>query len=279
MKERSLELVRMIDECIPTVDRGPIREAQAESRRLAGEAKRARDAVVEKVRRGEDPQVPLGLRPPIRRVKTDGRGRDLDGVLLGRAAVTPQLVKHWEFRRDVLAGAIISVHSDAAANLPQATALLSAARGQLAFLRDRQSFRDEAGLELEVALKRFEDTRLTLIEGINEGHQVASQAAARLEGLAGEIAAAKMAERGVDVISPILAGRVAAAMGDVVDLIDSSPRVNYSEPVTGKPAASNDVRNRSVSSYRSPKPPVPEPQPVVDWDVQAHSLPGVVYTR
>ncbi|HEY2304190.1 MAG TPA: hypothetical protein VGH66_19980 [Acidimicrobiales bacterium] len=286
IKARSIELVHMLDECVPTVDRTPIRDAQAEARRLAGEAKRARDAVVEKVRRGQDPGVPLGLKPPIRKVHTDGRGRDLDGVLLGRAVISKEIIRHWEFRRDVLAGAIISVHQDAAEKLPTAAPLLAAARGHLAELADRHSFKDEAGAELEAALKRFEDTRGILAEGINEGQHVADDAAAHLEGLAGEIAAAKMAERGVDTVSPFVAGRLAAAMGDVVDLIDASPRVNYGEtaptPVAGQPAAGatgGDVRNRSVSSYRSAKPPVPGPPPEVDWDLRAHSIPGVVYTR
>lgn len=253
MGERSAELAERLRSLVPEVNRDEIREVQAESRRLAAEATRARDQIAEMVRKGQPlpAGVTVGLQPPIRKVPSGGRDRKAYETLQGRPVISPELLEYWCHRRDVVGPAIVRAHETAALDLPPAAALLACARGHLASLRTRGAFVAEGGLDLEVALKAVDAVRGQLIEGVSEGQAVTTEATGRLESLAGQLASVKVASSGVEVSDVWLAGRIAGALGiDVIgDLTNPLGGVQppAPTPVTGKPAA--QVKGRSAAEH------------------------------
>jgi hypothetical protein len=249
--ERSRQLAELLEAAIPVVDKTPIREALAESKRLGGEAHKARDRVVAAARRGKDlPGVVLGPVAPIRRVPAGRRDREAYDALQGRACVTAELVAYWAFHRDVLGPAITAAHEDAAAKLPQATALLAAVTGHLSALRQRGAFAEEGRAELEAVRQRFDECRGHLQEGVNDGRMVTTQAVERLEALQGEATAAKIQGQGVDFLSPWIAGKVAALLGH--DFVDATQPLG---PQAKEPVP-HPVVTRSTASWRAAVEPI-----------------------
>jgi hypothetical protein len=254
MRERSLELAGMLESQIPVVDKTGIREARAESSRLAGEARRARDQVAEAVRKGLPlpPGCTLGVQPPIRKVPSEPGDRRAYDTLQGRPVISEETLEHWRYRRDVVAAAVEGCYRRAAEQMPQATALTAAAKGHLAVLAQRDSYRAEAGEALEVALRALEDVAGVLRGGIVEAQEIANEASAELDRLRAEVATARVAASGVDLglNDRWIAGRVAGALG--IELIGDlanplgAPAGPATTPVTGRPAR-GEVRGRSAA--------------------------------
>jgi hypothetical protein len=235
--ERSRELATMLENAIPTVDKTQIREALAESKRLGTEARKARDTVVERVRKGRDPGVTLGPVAPIRKVPSDRQEAAVYEVTKGRAILTAELVAYWAFQRDVVGPAIVSAYEAAAEQLPLDQTLLATVAGHLALLRQRGIFVDEGREELDTARRHFDACRGRLQEGVNDGRLVSDRAGEVLENLQGEATAAKMQGQGVDFLSPWLAGKVAALLGH--EIIDAKsplgpPKQPAPHPVAGR---------------------------------------------
>jgi hypothetical protein len=113
LKERSRDLAAQLDAAIPTVDRTGIREALAESRRLAVAADEARADIERRLSRGQPPGVQLGPHGPVRRVKVLPNGRDAEPFLRGRIAVTSELVAFHRHRIDVVAAAFRDAYTSA----------------------------------------------------------------------------------------------------------------------------------------------------------------------
>jgi hypothetical protein len=248
LSERSTELARMLEAAIPVVDKSAIREALAESRRLALVARKARDDVAQLVRRGQSLPVGcvLGVQPPIRRVPSGAGDRRAYDVLQGRAVVTPELVDYWIHRRDVVGPAIVSAYQSAAEALTPLPPLLAAARGHIALLRQRQSFPAENGEVVLAALAHCDAARGELLAGVNDGEQISTEAVARLEILRGEGAAAKIQGHGADWVTPWVAGKIASALE--LDVVDVNAPLGASPPARVSPVA---TRSRSTSSWRA----------------------------
>jgi hypothetical protein len=162
LKERSAELAQLLDAGHPVVDRSHVRQALAESQRLAREARRARQEVAARVAAGLDARCVVGRQPPVRRVQTDPRtGRDLD-PLGGRSAVTSELLDFWTHKRDVVAAAVESSYREAAERTPYRPALVASAKAHIGLLRTRETMLSESGVELEGAVNAYEQSFVNL---------------------------------------------------------------------------------------------------------------------
>jgi hypothetical protein len=201
LKQRSAELTGLLDAGHPVTGGAP--GVWAESRRLGAAAHQARRDVAARVAAGLDPGagVTVGRHPPVRQVKTDSKGRDLD-PLGGRTVITPELVAYWTYQRDVVAEAVEGVYRQAAAERPYRDALVAAARGHIELLRDRRTSLGEGGVELEAALGRYDNAFVALRQAANDARAIATEAQNRLDSLKREAASAVL---GDDVIKGFLA--------------------------------------------------------------------------
>jgi hypothetical protein len=191
--QRSLELAELLDAGHPIVDRSEIAGVLTESRRLARETRRARGAVAARWIAGADAGVPIGHQPPIRRIRTDARGRDTD-PLGGRAAVTPELIAYWEHRRDVVFPATEAMYRAAAERTPYREALVAASHGHIALLRERHAMLSEGGEQLEAALGRYDQAYVNLRQSAVDTQGIAGEAQERLDSLKREAAAAALGD-------------------------------------------------------------------------------------
>ena len=182
LASRSAELIELLRAGVPSVDKGPVREALAESRRLGAAAHRARQDVAVKVALNVDPGCPVSRAPAIRRVRTDLAGHDVD-PLHGRSAVTEELLRFWQHRKDTVAAVIADVYRKAAEATPFSQSLTSAVFGHLSVLRDRRSYQLEGGNELELAFHDYEQVYQAVKEGLNEAEMVSVEAEDRLQSL------------------------------------------------------------------------------------------------
>jgi hypothetical protein len=210
LRQRSEDLAGLLDAGHPSVT--PPGDVLAESRRLGAAAAAARKGVAARLAAGMDAGtgVTVGAVPPIRRVRTDSRGRDLD-PLHGRTVITAELVRFWEHRRDQVAAATEGSYREAAERVPYSPALVAAARGHISLLRERMTMQTEGGVQLESALKRYDDVYANLRAGAIDAQQIANQAQARLDSLEREKANAVV---GADEVK----GFIAAALSTITDL-------------------------------------------------------------
>jgi hypothetical protein len=209
LRQRSLELAEMLDAGHPVAERPEA--VWAESRRLGLVATQARREVATRVANGKDPGtgVTVGRQPPIRRVKTDRRGHDLD-PLHGRAAITPELVRFWEHRRDVVFPAVETSWRQAVEDRPYRDALVCAARGHLAVLGQRRST-SEGAARLAGALRAYDTAFENVRQAVLDSQAIATEATGRLAVLDRERAAVLVGE---DNVKPL----IASALGEVLDL-------------------------------------------------------------
>jgi hypothetical protein len=232
LKERSVELTEMLDAAHPTVV-APA-DVWAESRRLGQVAAQARRVVASRVANGRDPgpDVTVGKAPPIRRVRTDRRGHDLD-PLHGRACITSQLLSYWTHRKDVLAPAVEGSYREAAERLPYRPALASAAQGHLGVLRERRAMLSEHGIALEASLAAYDNAYVALRQNANsEPAAIATEAQNRLDSLRREAAEAVL---GGDQVKGLLAAAVSQVTDPgVLDADTGMPLVRVN-PRTGLP--------------------------------------------
>jgi hypothetical protein len=180
VKARSEQLVKALDAGHPVVE--PIPAIWAERRRLAALTHQARRQVAARVAAGLDPHCVVSPQPPLRRVRTDWRGHDLD-PLHGRSAVTDELVRFWEFQRDQLGPAVEASYRTAAERTPYREPLVAAARGHLALLRERRSMLSEGGSELEAAVDRYDQAFVNLRQSALEAQHIGGEAVGRLQSL------------------------------------------------------------------------------------------------
>jgi hypothetical protein len=185
LRQRSLELSQLLDAGQPAVE--GCAAVLAESKRLGALASQARRDAAAKVAAGRDPGCPVGHTPPIRRIRTDGRNRDLD-PFHGKAVVTDQLLRYWEHRRDVVAPAVEGMYRAAATERPYRAALVSAVHGHMALLRERRSMLTEGGADLEASLRRYDDAYVNLRQGALDAQQIVIEAQTRLDSLKREAA-------------------------------------------------------------------------------------------
>ena len=234
IRVRSAELAALLDAGIPVVDLGPVRAAQAEAARLGAVAQAARKDVAVRLAAGMDAGagVVVGRSRPIRRVRTDARGRDLDGVLKGRAAITPQLIRCIEFRRDVVGPTIADAYRRAIEARPWRPALVAAVRGHIGLVGLRQNSDSEGGPALAAALETYERSYAVLREAIIDGEHVAVEAADRLANLEREKAEALVGDDDT-VITGLIASAVAGATPDQV-VIDGRP-IGMAAPAEPRP--------------------------------------------
>jgi hypothetical protein len=242
LRQRSAELVEMLDAALVTVDRTGIREVLAESKQLHTEALAARDRVSQRLAKGQPAGVPLGPAGSIRKVRTDAWGHDLDPHLKGRLACTPELAAYWVHRRDVVAGAFRAAFVEAGERFAQNPSLVAAATGHLGLVRSRGTFMAEGGDTLEAALNRHQDVGPTIRSGVIEADGISARAEAALSELAtAPLAAAVEKEHGpVAQLSTAqwVNSRWARAVGDenaVLDVMTGEP-VGVT-PVEVKPVA------------------------------------------
>ena len=221
LRERSAELVRLLDEAAPIVDRTPIYEVKQEARALAAAAHAARQVVAEKIAANVTPGTPVGRQPLVHRVRTDSKGKDLD-PLHGRPVITPELIASVEHQRYVVGPAIEGVYRQAVLDRPWRAALVAAVRGQLELLRVRQSFKIEGGEELAASLIRYEAAFSAVAAGINDGQTVTTEATARLANLERVRAEATIGDDGSTSITGLIAAAVAGAMPDDIVFVDGA---------------------------------------------------------
>jgi hypothetical protein len=224
LSERSDELAQMLDAGHPVVEQN--RAALAESERLASVARQTRSDVAARVAAGLDPGCPVGPQPAIRRVRTDARGRDLD-PLRGRSVVSPELLAYWEHRRDVVAVAVEAQYRQAAERTPYRQALVAAAQGHIATLRERHSMHPEHGAELEAALRRYDSAYAALREAAIDAQQIAVIAEGRLASLQRE-AAATLVPR--DEVKGLIGATLSTVLDLPVDPETAMPLVPVSAP-------------------------------------------------
>jgi hypothetical protein len=230
LRQRSEDLAQLLGSGHPVVV--PPADVLGESRRLGAVAAAARKQVASRLAAGLTPGagVVVGRQPPVRRVQTDRRGRDLD-PLHGRTVITPELVAYWEHRRDAVAPAVEGSYREAAERTPYSEALVAAAHGHLAVLQGRQSRGEGAG-GLVAALKAYDDVFTALRQSAIDAQQVANQAQARLDSLEREKANSVV---GGDQLT----GFIAAALSTVTDLpVDPEstlPLVDAATPAAAAP--------------------------------------------
>jgi hypothetical protein len=222
VKQRSAELAQLLDAGAPVVDRSGIREALAESRRLGDAANRARRDAAQRVAEGLDPGCPIGHAPPVRRVRTDPRtGRNLD-PFGGRSVVTPELVAYWEHRKDVVFPAVEAMYRQAATERPYREALVAAASGQVALLRERRSMLSEGGVELEAAVMHYDEAFVALRQAANDAQSIATEAETRLASLKREAASALV---GTDEVKNFIGATLGAVLDAPVDPDTAMPLI------------------------------------------------------
>jgi hypothetical protein len=243
LSERSLELAQLLDAAIPVVDRSEISEALGESRRLADETQAARAEVSRRLAAGKPAGVPLGPVGPIRRVRSLPNGRDADPHLRGRLVVSPEAIRYHEHRRDAVAPAFRAAYAEAGERLDARPALVAAARGHLAQLRQREQFADEGGDALDAALKRFTDAGGVLRAGMREGDEIAVRAEAALAQLRNAPLEALVEEQhgptGALTAHQWTAALMSASTGQPFNATTGEPLVEAKparEPVKAKPA-------------------------------------------
>jgi hypothetical protein len=211
LKQRSLELVQMLDSSHPVVE--GCADVLAESKRLGKVAYQARREAAAKVAAGLDPACVVGNPPPIRRVATNRRGKDLD-PFGGRAVVTDELLEYWTHRRDVVAPAVEGVYRSAAEHTPYREALVAACRGHIGVAQQRFAMKSEGGVELEAALERYDSAYRNLRESANDAQRIAVEATDRLAALAREKASALV---GGDQVKGFIGATLAAVTDRPVD--------------------------------------------------------------
>jgi hypothetical protein len=262
--QRSLELAELLDAGHPTVDRSEIAGVLAESRRLARETHRARGAVAARWIAGVDAGVPIGHQPPIRRIRTDARGRDTD-PLGGRAAVTPELIAYWEHRRDVVSPATEGMYRAAAERTPYREALVAASHGHISLLRERHSMLSEGGDELEAALGRYDQAYVNIRQGAIDTQGIAGEAQERLDSLAREKAKSMLGDG--DEVKGFI-GAVLGTMSDLpIDAKTELPIVPAPEVRTGEHQRNRSWRSAPVAETA----PSGEHQRNPSWRYQAKS--------
>jgi hypothetical protein len=218
LTERSRELAQLLDNSHPVVE-GSLPEL-AESKRLGLVAARARKDVAARVAAGLPAGCVIGRQPPIRRVRTDAKGRDVD-PLHGSAVVTDELVEYWTYRKNVLAGAMEQHYHSAAMNPPYSPLLVASSRQHLAILQVRD-IRGEGAQELSASLKRYDMAYSALREAANDAQHIATEAEDRLRALRREVA---QAEVGGDEVRGFLAHVASTMSGLPVDPETALPLV------------------------------------------------------
>jgi hypothetical protein len=206
LKQRSAELAQLLDAGHPVVGGCP--DVMAESKRLAAAAHQARRKVAGRVAAGLPVDCPVGTQPPLRRVRTDARGKDLD-PLGGRSVVSPEILRYWEHRRDVVFPAVEAMYTRAAEETPYREALVAAARAHIALLRERQMLSSEGGVDVEVAMAKYDEAYRRLRQGKIDAQDIASEAVERLASLRRIAASLELGDR--DEVKPFLASAIATA--------------------------------------------------------------------
>jgi hypothetical protein len=243
LTQRSRELAQLLDSAHPVLDRSQLSEVLAESKRLSDETHRARRDVAVKVAAGIDPGVPIGPRPPIRRVRTH-RGKDLD-PLGGRSVVSPQLVEYWTHRRDHVFPAAQAVYRAAAERTPYSEPLVAASRGHIAVLRGRHAMLSEHGDALEAALASYDQAYVNLRQGAIDTQDIAGEAQERLDSLKREAAAAELGD------GDQVRGFIGAVLSTMSDLpVDPKTEMPLVPAPTSTPVTS--ARSTQVRSSRQP---------------------------
>jgi hypothetical protein len=200
LTDRSLELVRMLDDNHPVVEGMPT-DVVVESERLARAAREAKREVARKVAAGQDPGCVIGHQPPVVRV-----GRVAD-PFHGAPVITSALLRYWEFQRDHVAVAEEARYRQAATERPYSEPLVAAAKQHLGLLMTRCSMPTEGGRELENSLRRYDESYLNLRQSANDAGSIATAARDRLASLKRAEAAALM---GTDEIKPFIANAIAS---------------------------------------------------------------------
>jgi hypothetical protein len=234
LKQRSLELVELLDAGHPVLDRTQLRAVLVESKRLAGETHRARRDVAARVAAGLDPGCPIGRAPAIRRVKTDWRGRDED-PLGGRAVVTDALLEFWRYRRDVVFPAVEAMFRAACESTPYRLALVASARGHVALLQGRCTMQTEAGDLLEAALGTYDVAYANLRQSVVDATEIAAVAQERLDALRREVASLDLGDD-TTTVTNFLANTVSMVTDSPVDPKTAMPLVPHNAR-TGQPVA------------------------------------------
>jgi hypothetical protein len=228
LRQRSHELVQLLDAGHPVVVQN--RAVLGESRRLATESQRARREVAARVAAGLDPGCVVGREPPIRHVKTDRQGRDVD-PFHGSAVVTDALIRYWEHRRDTVAPAVEDAYRQAAIEKPYREALVAAARGQISLLRERQMMLSEGGVQLETAVAHYDEAFLSARQAALDAQAIAGEAIERLASLRREEAAAVLGDS--DNVTGFIASAIASAT-DVPIAIDAKTDLPLVPVASGK---------------------------------------------
>ena len=183
IRERSAELAELLDGGHPVLDRTHVREVAAESRRLAREARQARQRVAAQIATGAGAPCVIGRQPPVRRVRTDPHtGRDTD-PLAGRSAVTAELIQYWTHQKDVVAPAVEASYREAAERTPFREALVASARQHVSLLKSRETMLDEGGVELEASVARYDEAYVNLRQAAVDAQAISGEAETRLQSL------------------------------------------------------------------------------------------------
>ncbi len=224
LRERSLGLARLLDEGHPVVE-SPA-DVWSESRRLGQLAHQARRIVATRIALGQDPGagVTVGRQPPVRRVHTDARtNRDVD-PLGGRSAITPELIRFWQHKRDEVADAVEAQFRQAAEAMPYRPTLVAAAHGHLEVLRQRRSMLSEGGDQLEASLRSYDDAHVALRQAANhDPAAIRNEAIDRLTSLEREKASALLGDR--DRVEPLIAAALASVSGAPIDVDTLTPLI------------------------------------------------------
>jgi hypothetical protein len=229
LKERSHQLIELLDDAHPVLDRSELDEVLAESRRLGDAARRARREAATKFVTDGDAGVPVGPAPVVRRVQTNRHGRDRD-VFHGRSVVTDQLLEYWRHRKDVVFPATERMHRAAVEDRPYNQALVSAAHGHVSVLQGRRSVLSEAGDLLEAALKAYDDSYANVRMAALDSQQIANEAQTRLDSLKREAASALV---GGDEVKGFIANTLGVVLDAPVDPDTAMPLIQVDK--TGQP--------------------------------------------
>jgi hypothetical protein len=227
LRERSQQLTELLDAGHPVVE--GCADVLAESKRLGKVAYQARREAAARMAAGLPVDCVVGNPPPIRRVATNRRGKDLD-QFGGRSVVTDELVAYWTHRRDIVAGAVEAVYRSAAEHTPYREALVAACRGHIGVLQQRFAVKSEGGVELESALERYDSAYRNLRESANDAQRIAVEATDRLAALAREKASALL---GTDETKGFVANVLGAVLDAPVDPDTAMPLIQVDK--TGQP--------------------------------------------
>ena len=217
LMQRSAELASLLAGSEPVVDRSPIRAVEEEAARLGKMARAARSYVAIQLAAGLDAGVGVvvGRPPPIRRVKTDARGRDLDPVH-GRAVITPALLAYWEHQRDVVGPTTEGAYRRAIEVCPWQPALVASVKGHLGLLGLRGSGKDEGARELHSALRQYELAYSVLRDGAHDAQNIATAARSRIAALEREAANALVGDE-TTTVTALIASAVSMVTDGPVD--------------------------------------------------------------